>query len=459
MAIVGLVTVLAKYLAYILSYLVGKNGHHINNSQEFVEKVIHLILSPDQVMISYDVSALFPSVPIKDALDIILIKLQNDPTLSDRTPLTPEEIINLLEFCLTTTYFTFRGDIYIQQFGAAMGSPVSPIVANLYMENFETEALNTAPHPPSEWDRYVDDTFVIQLRQWVDELTDHINDVNEHINFTIEPEKDNKLAFLDTCINKQPDGSLKITVYRKPTHTNQYLNFASHHHIQQKLGIVKTLFHRCDSIVTDPADRRIEKDTIKNALRDSGYPEWALNPPAPTPRVDNDPQPEQESGAKKLVVLPYLKGTSERLARCFRKHGVNVAFKPHQTLRQYLVRPKDPVEPSEACGVVYQIPCGDCDETYIGHSGRPLNTRVQEHKNAVRKSSVSSGVADHTIKTGHSIDWEQVDIIDRDPLTPPRRIREAIAIRLHNPAMNRESGYELPRIYDRILKQGGPRLT
>ncbi len=129
--------------------------------------------------------------------------------------------------------------------------------------------------------------------------------------------------------------------------------------------------------------------------------------------------------------------------------------------RQLLVRiqPKDPVEPLDSCGVVYQIPCSDCDQSYIGHSGRPLNIRVQEHKTAVRKSSVSSGVADHTIKTGHSIDWDQVDILDRDPLTPPRRIREAIQIRLHNPGMNRESGYELPRIYDRILQHGEPRYA
>ncbi len=71
--------------------------------------------------------------------------------------------------------------------------------------------------------------------------------------------------------------------------------------------------------------------------------------------------------------------------------------------------------------------------------GRPLNTRVSEHQAAVRKSSVSSGVADHTIKTGHTIDWESVDIIDRDPRTPPRRIREAIVICVNQPGMNLES--------------------
>ncbi len=59
------------------------------------------------------------------------------------------------------------------------------------------------------------------------------------------------------------------------SHDGKYQNFASHHHLQKKLGIVKTLFHWCDSIVTDPAKRRIERETIKNALMDLGYPEWA----------------------------------------------------------------------------------------------------------------------------------------------------------------------------------------
>ena len=58
-----------------------------------------------------------------------------------------QQIIKLLEFCLKNTYFLFQGTYYEQVYGAAMGSPISPLIANMFMEEFEIKALSTAPHP------------------------------------------------------------------------------------------------------------------------------------------------------------------------------------------------------------------------------------------------------------------------------------------------------------------------
>ena len=71
-----------------------------------------------------------------------------DPTLKDRTVIGIDDIILLLEFCLKNTYFSFQGQFFEQVEGVAMGYPVHPIVANLYMEYLEQKALSTAPHPP-----------------------------------------------------------------------------------------------------------------------------------------------------------------------------------------------------------------------------------------------------------------------------------------------------------------------
>ena len=93
-----------------------------------------------------------------------------------------------------------------------MGSPVSPIVANLYREHFESVALSTAPRPPSLWFRYVDDTFVLTHEDDVDSLTSHINNFDDHIQFTTEPETQGKLPFLDLCVTVLDDTSKLVLI-------------------------------------------------------------------------------------------------------------------------------------------------------------------------------------------------------------------------------------------------------
>ena len=193
----------------------------MKNTGAFVQQMKGITLKANKCITSYDVSALFISLPIDPAISIIKRRLELDQELHVRTTMKVEQTISLLEFCLKTTYFQFQGRFCQQLQGAAMGSPIRSIVANLFMEDFETEAINTTQYPPRICKKYVDDTCVVIDSARKEEFLEHINSINPHIQFTAEDAKpDRSIPFLDTIVMPQLDKSLITSVYRKPTHTD-----------------------------------------------------------------------------------------------------------------------------------------------------------------------------------------------------------------------------------------------
>ena len=98
----------AKEVTKILKPFGGKALHHINSIHDFVEQVKLFTLAPGECLSSYDVSALFTSVPVDPVLGVIKDLLEKDPTLKDRTVLPVKDIILLLDFCLKNMYFSFQ---------------------------------------------------------------------------------------------------------------------------------------------------------------------------------------------------------------------------------------------------------------------------------------------------------------------------------------------------------------
>ena len=148
MSSIGSVTYgVAKELARIIKLLMGNSEHYVNNTEQFADEIRKTKLEEGECITSYDITALCTSIPVSSALEIIRSKLEQDANLPNRTIMTADNIIELLGFCLNNTYFLFQDVVYEQTKGAAMGSQVSPIVANIYMEAFENRAISTALHP------------------------------------------------------------------------------------------------------------------------------------------------------------------------------------------------------------------------------------------------------------------------------------------------------------------------
>ena len=119
--------------------------------------------------------------------------------------------------------------------GVTMGSPISPLIANLFMEEFEVKALSIAPNPPCLWLRFVDDTLVIHKAEHSTQLLHHINSQDTNIQCTVEQQgTDGSIPFLDTKVTPGPNNTIHAAVYRKPTNTDQYLHWDSNLFITAK---------------------------------------------------------------------------------------------------------------------------------------------------------------------------------------------------------------------------------
>ena len=257
---------LSKEIARNLSHLVGRSERHVKNSYDFVEFLNTIEVGDNESMVSFDVS-LFTKIPVDLAMEIAKKRLESYTTedLREITNWSVEEIH------LQATYLKFRNKFFRQIYGTAMGSPVSVVVANLIMEDIEERAIDNFGQPPRGWKRFVDDTFVI-----FDKVT-HLNQMQTSIKFTMEGEKDNCISFLDISITRDHTGTLDTNIYRKPTHSERYLNFKSEHPLEHKFAVVNALTHRATSLIRDENKKRMELKHIQNVLTLNGYPNWLLN--------------------------------------------------------------------------------------------------------------------------------------------------------------------------------------
>ena len=130
----------------------------------------------------------------------------------------------------------------------------------------ESRALSTYPQPPKFWKRYVDDTCCALKARHIDDFHRHINTIEATIQFTVERESDAQLAFLDVLVIRNPDRTLATNVYRKPTHTDRYLDFQSNHPIAHKIAVIRPLNHRAKNFPSTPTTTVEEKRKAKMPL-------------------------------------------------------------------------------------------------------------------------------------------------------------------------------------------------
>jgi len=258
---------LATFLKDILQNSIDKPISFTANSYQLTESLNGFTLDPSHKMVSLDVISLFTNIPT----DLALNSIEKRWNLISRHTLIPlQEFKDAVKFVLSSTFFTFNSIIYRQIFGTPMGSPLSPVIADLVMQDLETIAIKNLPFQPPFFHRYVDDILLAAPSDSLRLLLNTFNSLHSRLQFTMEVEIDKKIPFLDlTFIND--DDKLIFDLYKKPTFSGRFLNFYSHHPLNHKKGVI---FGLTDKILKISHPKFQQKNLIDCIilLLNNGYP-------------------------------------------------------------------------------------------------------------------------------------------------------------------------------------------
>jgi hypothetical protein len=436
-------------------------AYALKDTFDFINKIAKIKLEKDDYIISFDVESLFTNVPINETLEIIkntfftkksTKHVKNESNYhGDLDGIRWEHLENLLKRCLQESVFTFNKKLYKQIDGVSMGSPLGPIIANIFMNDFENKHMDELRKlGVKTWFRYVDDTFVIiNNKSQAEIILEYLNKQHPTIKFTMEKEENNTLNFLDVKIKKKKDLSFTTSTYRKPTFTGVMLNWNSLTSIKYKIGLISCLLDRSFKICSSEKQKLIEMEQLRELLIRNNYPNQIIEKEFDRflkfKSLNNVNTIDPEIKIRYLS-LPYMNDKSEIIARKlkelvkehFHKINLRVAFKAPAELGDHFPFKDKVDDPKKLSGVIYHLKCKNCSDSYIGMTTRTFIKRMSEHK-----KDKNSHVFQHNSLDNHEIDFDNVEILDRADSELKLQYKEMLYIRKLAPTLNKQLNSEL----------------
>ena len=394
----------------------------ITDTFSFVQELLNLPFNTNNVvMASFDIKSLFTNIPLDETIDIIVNKCFSNA--SRFHGLTLQQFTNLLTMTVKNCHFLFDGKLYHQKDGVAMGSPLGPLFANIFLSFHERSWLADCPHifKPMFYRRYVDDCFLIfQSSEQVVPFLDYLNSKHPNIQFTHELENNGSLSFLDINITRT-NGHFSTSVFHKLTSTGLFTNFNSFIPMTYKKGLLLSLISRYFNICSSYHSFHSELQNFKQIFSCNGYPASLIDNCIRSflDKIFSPKLPVHSCSKKTLYFcLPYTGQHGLQLRTQLRKL-LSSAY-PHISIR-FFFRPtcrlsdffpfKDRIPFALRSHVVYKYKCQCCGALYVGQTRRHIHTRISEHMGVSPKTgnklSVSqmSAVLTHHHFSKHTDFW------------------------------------------------------
>jgi hypothetical protein len=455
---------LSQYLVKIIQPTLDKNEVRLKNADAFVQRAKNWEISESEVQVSYDVVNLYPSVPINEAILIMVDTLKSDHSIKQRCKLNINEIKELIELCLSKCYFLWNDTFYELINSGPIGLSLMVVISESFLQCKEKQAMHDAltMNPPLDlksFYRYVDDSHArFPNFDQSDTFLEILNKQSDKVQYTIEREDENKaLNFIGLHVVNNLQGKYNFNIHRKNTITNVQIKPQSSHDPKILDGVFKGFVQRalrlCSKhFITSELEFLIEvfiengydSVRLRQIAAELQSKHSATSAPVITDNADEIQQAEllfthnaapapvmseNVDEVQQTVTLPCIPGISPKLRKCYKKAGYKVVFKSSANLKRLLTSRNKSRLPANSHPGVYKIKCQCTVQPYVGETKLRVCSRTEQHKEYVsKKKHGQSAIASHALMNNCVPDWDETVTLKVEPKRFERKVREALEI-------------------------------
>ena len=366
------------------------------SSGKVVEDIKGLVLEENEILISFDVTSLYTNAPVEESILMAAQLLYSGKY--QEPPIDKDTFIQLARLCLKNVIMSTGNGLYRQIEGMAMGSPASPLLANIWMSKFDKYFTDKKP---KMYRRYVDDILTIIDKNNVDETLEEVNSLHENLNFTHECESEQgEIPFLDMMLLHKGN-TVHSTWFSKPTNSGLTLNYIALAPFKYKRSVVRSFVHRIFNSCSDWKYFHSSMEKAKKVLEDNQYPTEFYSPiiyntlEKLVVKITPEEKPvfDEEVTGKRLFFVQYRGFETVQYINRLRDSGAPIQpILTTRKLRTALPTLKEPIPKNLSSNVIYRIKCTRCDSCYVGMTTRHLITRTKEHLGKNGLSQASRGI-------------------------------------------------------------------
>ena len=256
---------LVKHLAKILNqYITLKNYYNVINSTSLANDLTKLKIHENHKLITFDVKDLYINIPIDETFNYHKIK-----TIDNNDTQTTQQILTLLKVFLSQNYFTFQHKIYQPEQGVSMGSPISSIIAEIFLQHFKDVHIKQLLDAKNIllYTQYIDDIQIIyDTRTRPHAINSYINQIHDNIKRNPTYESNMYINFIDLTVTRKQT-NLGIDTFRKPSTTDTTVNFLANHPIEHKMAALRSHISGKYSLPLIPGKKQKEWEVMQLMAR------------------------------------------------------------------------------------------------------------------------------------------------------------------------------------------------